>query len=118
MVLNVDFAPTFLDLAGVSVPKEMEGQSFLPILKDPEAPGRKAWLLEYWKYFPENFPSYVGVRTDTHKYIEYEKTLEPELFDLTTDPGELRNLHGTPAGQEMLPELKGKLDALKNGRGM
>ncbi len=117
MVLNVDFAPTFLDAAGVNVPEEMEGQSFLSILEDREAAGRKAWLLEYWKYFPENFPSYFGVRTETHKYIEYEKTLDPELFDLRTDPGEQNNLYGTPEGGKILPELKGMLQALKSGRG-
>jgi N-acetylglucosamine-6-sulfatase len=118
MILNVDFAPTFLDVGGVAVPEGMEGQSLLPVLEDRDAPGRQAWLLEYWKYFPENFPSYVGVRTDTHKYIEYEKTFEPELFDLTADPGELHNLHGTPAGQKILPRFKGMLEALKRGKGM
>jgi N-acetylglucosamine-6-sulfatase len=118
MVLNVDFAPTFLDIGGVAVPEEMEGQSLLPILEDRDARGRQAWLLEYWKYFPENFPSYVGVRTETHKYIEYEKTFEPDLFDLTADPGESRNLYGTPAGEKIFHELKGVLEALKSGRRM
>ena len=75
-------------------------------------------MLEYWKYFPENFPSYVGVRTDTHKYIEYEKTLDPELFDLRADPGESHNLTGTPAGEKILRELKGMLEALKSGERM
>jgi len=118
MVLNVDFAPTFLDVGGVTIPEGMEGQSLLPLLGDRDAPGREAWLLEYWKYFPENFPSYVGVRTDTHKYIEYEKTLAPELFDVRADPGELHNLAGTPAGERILPELKGMLEALKSGKEM
>jgi N-acetylglucosamine-6-sulfatase len=118
MVLNVDFAPTFLDVGGVDIPGGMEGQSLLRVLQGRDAPGRKAWLLEYWKYFPENFPSYVGVRTDTHKYIEYEKTLQPELFDLRTDPGELHNLAGTPAGEKILPQLKGMLGALKSGKRM
>ena len=116
MVLNLDFAPTLLDVAGVPVPSEMEGESLLPILKDGNRPGRKAWLLEYWKYYPENLPSYVGVRTDTHKFIEYEKTLEPELFDLTNDPGEENNFYGTPEGERILPALKGMLEALKSGK--
>jgi arylsulfatase A-like enzyme len=118
MVLNVDFAPTFLDVGGVTVPAEMEGKSLRPILADREAPGRKAWLLEYWKYFPENFPSYFGVRTETHKYIEYEKTLGPELFDLRADPGEQHNLYGTQKGKKALPELKGLLEDLKTGKGL
>ena len=116
MVLNIDFAPTMLDVAGVPVPEEMEGQSLIPILKSRNAVGRKAWLLEYWKYFPENFPSYTGVRTETHKYIEYEKTFEPELFDLVADPGEQNNLYGTHEGEEVVPELRGMLEALKTGK--
>ena len=115
---NIDFAPTFLEVGGVAVPESMEGQSLVPILENRDARGRQAWLLEYWKYFPENFPSYVGVRSDTHKYIEYEKTLEPELFDLRADPGESHNLTGTPAGEKILPELKGMLEALKRGERM
>ncbi len=112
MVLNIDFAPTFLDTAGLGVPEEMEGESFLPMLRDRGAAGRKAFLLEYWKYFPENFPSYLGVRTERYKYIEYEKTLGPELFDLRSDPQERSNLYGTPKGEKTLPELKGMLESL------
>jgi hypothetical protein len=96
----------------------MEGESLVPILRDENRPGRRGWLLEYWKYYPENLPSYVGVRTDTHKLIEYEKTLGPELFDLTKDPGEENNLYGTPEGKRILPGLKGMLEGLKAGRRM
>jgi len=113
MALTIDFAPTLLDVAGLPVPRHMEGTSLGPILRDAGVPGREAWLLEYWKYYPENFPSYVGVRTATHKYIEYEKTRKPELFDLSTDPGEERNLYGTPEGERILPELKEELQSLK-----
>ena len=116
MVLNLDIAPTLLDVAGVPVPRDMEGESLVPILKDGNSPGRRGWLLEYWKYYPENLPSYVGVRTDTHKYIEYEKSLEPELFDLTLDPKEETNLYGTPEGERILPALKGMLEDLKMGK--
>jgi hypothetical protein len=93
----------------------MDGESFVPILKDKDAPGRKAWLLEFWKYFPENTPSYTGVRTETHKYIEYEKALRPQLFDLVADPGERNNLYGTPEADSLLPGLKAAMDALKRG---
>jgi len=112
MALNIDIAPTLLDIAGAPVPSDMDGESFAPILKDQDAPGRKAWLLEFWKYFPENTPSYTGIRTETHKYIEYEKTLRPQLFDLVADPGERNNLYGTPEGDSLLPKLKSAMDAL------
>jgi N-acetylglucosamine-6-sulfatase len=113
MILNIDIAPTILDVAGVAIPRDMDGRSFAPFLREKDASGRDAWLLEFWKYYPENTPSYVGVRTRTHKYIEYEKTLKPELFDLTADPEEQNNLFGTPEGDQLLPGLKAALDALR-----
>jgi N-acetylglucosamine-6-sulfatase len=113
MVLTIDIGPTILDIAGVRVPADMDGESFLPMLESMDAPGRKAWLLEFWKYYPENTPTYVGVRTERHKYIEYQKTLRPQLFDLVADPREQKNLHGTPEGDQILPELKAMLEALR-----
>ena len=92
------------------------GDDYLIILRDGNRPGREGWLLEYWKYYPENLPSYVGVRTETHKFIEYAKTLGPELFDLTNDPAEEKNLYGTPEGEKVLPALKGMLEDLKAGK--
>ena len=115
MALNIDLAPTLLDIAGVPVPEHMEGKSLLPVLEDNHAPGRKAWLLEYWKYYPENFPTYEGVRTERYKYIEYEKTRKPDLFDLATDPHEQKNLYGTPEGERILPRVKSALESLKAG---
>ena len=115
MILNIDIAPSLLDIAGAPVPDDMDGESFVPYLVDGDASGREAWLLEYWKYYPENFPSYVGVRTQTHKYIEYEKTLKPQIFDLVADPKEQKNLYGTPEGDRLIPELKAMLEALRRG---
>jgi N-acetylglucosamine-6-sulfatase len=112
MVLNIDIAPALLDIAGVPIPADMNGESFIPFLIDGDAPGRKAWLIEFWKYYPENTPSYVGVRTEAHKYIEYEKTLRPQLFDLAADPREQHNLVGTPEGDKLIPELKSMLETL------
>jgi arylsulfatase A-like enzyme len=115
MVLNIDIAPTLLDIAKVPVPSDMDGESFLPILMDEHTAGRRAWLLEYWKYYPENTPSYFGVRTETHKYIEYEKTLKPKVFDLVADPEEQNNLYGTPEGDRLVPELKSLMNGLLKG---
>lgn len=113
MILNIDIAPTLLDIAGAPVPAEMDGESFAPILANMNAPGREAWLLEFWKYYPENTPSYVGVRTQAHKYVEYEKTIRPKLFDLTVDPKEQTNLIGTPEGDRLVPEFNNMLATLK-----
>jgi arylsulfatase A-like enzyme len=116
MVMNIDIAPTLLDFAGITVPPEMEGRSMRPLLENGNVPGRKAFMLEYWKYFPENFPTYIGVRTDSHKYIEYEKTLKPELFNLKRDPHEKINLYATREGDALLPGLKNMLVQLKSGK--
>lgn len=109
MVLNIDMAPTLLDLAGLDVSAAMDGQSLVPFLKDPEARGRENFLIEFWRYFPENTPSYTGIRTDRFKYIEFARGRSPWLFDLRSDPLEMHNLMGTPQGENILPQLKARL---------
>ena len=115
MVANIDLAPTLLEAAGVEVPESMEGRSFLPVLRSSAAPGRKAWLYEYYREFPYRVPAMHGVRTDTHIYIEYEGGRRPELYDVVKDPREKQNLIGTPEGDRLLPGLKGMLEDLKEG---
>ena len=96
MVLNIDMAPTLLEMAGLDVPATMDGQSLVPFLKDDQAPGRRDFLIEFWRYFPENTPSYTGIRTNRYKYIQFARGRSPWLFDILDDPGELNNLMGTP----------------------
>ncbi|RJP21298.1 MAG: DUF4976 domain-containing protein [Candidatus Abyssobacteria bacterium SURF_5] len=116
MALNIDLAPTLLDLAGVPVPAQMEGASLKPVLLERSAPGRKAWLYEYFKEFPYNVPEHFAVRTQTHIYVEYAGRHEPELYDIVKDPHQKRNLIGTADGQLLLPELKRMLEDLKRGK--
>ena len=104
--LNIDIAPTLLDIAGVPIPGDMDGQSLVSVLESRAAVGREAFLIEFWRYYPENTPSYVGVRTNRYKYIQYEKGRDPWLFDLHKDPKEMKNLHGTPAGDMILPRMR------------
>jgi arylsulfatase A-like enzyme len=113
MVLNIDIGPTLLDMAGLEVPADMDGQSLVPFLQDPRARGREAFFIEFWRYFPENTPSYTGIRTNRYKYIEFERGRSPWLFDLQNDPGELHNLMGSPQGEKILPDLKARLVKLK-----
>ena len=115
MVANIDLAPTLLEAAGVEVPKSMEGQSFLPVLRSADASGRKAWLYEYFKDFPYNVPGLHAVRTNTHIYIEYQGRRPPELYDLVRNPRQEQNLIGTAEGDRLRPELKGMLEDLKRG---
>ncbi len=106
MALNIDIAPTLLDIAGIPLPQDMDGQSLVPILTAPGTQGRESFLLEFWRYFPENTPSYSGVRTECYKYVEFEHGREPWLFDLQQDPGEQVNLYDTTEGKELVPALR------------
>ena len=115
IALNIDIAPTFLELAGVDPPDHVDGESLLPILRDGKAESREAFLMEFWRYYPENTPSYRGVRTQRYKYIEFEKGRDPWLFDIAEDPDELRTLYGTAEGNRVLPEVLKTLERLSGG---
>lgn len=115
MALNLDVAPTIMEMAGLPIPEKMEGQSLAPVLKDRNAPGRKAWLYEYFKDFPYNVPELKAVRTDRYKYVKYEGKRPDELFDLKNDPREKHNLMGTEEGKKVLPLLASMLDDLNKG---
>jgi arylsulfatase A-like enzyme len=111
MVLNIDLAPTFLDLAGVPVPAEMQGASWKALAAGQKpANWRQSFLAEY---FYENgggdTPTLVGVRTATAKLVKYPGHDEwTELFDLAVDPYELKNLAGDPA---VMAKLNAEFDA-------
>ena len=94
LVANIDLAPTFLDLAGVSIPATMQGRSLAPLLRG-EAPADWRGSI-YYRYYHapghHNTHAHYGVRTATHKLIHYWKQDAWELFDLERDPSELHNL--------------------------
>jgi N-acetylglucosamine-6-sulfatase len=110
MALNIDIAPTLMEMAGIPIPEDIDGESLVPILMDPESQGRDSFLLEFWRYFPENTPSYRGIRTERYKFIEFEQGREPWLFDLQEDPGEEINLYNKTEGKQILPELLNKME--------
>ena len=104
MVLNLDIAPTFLELAGVKIPEAIQGQSMVPFLKAQEPKTwRKDWLYEYYEYpGPHDVRKHRGVRTERYKLIHYyEAPEEFELYDLQNDPDEIHNLYGDPTHAEL-----------------
>jgi len=115
LALNIDVAPTLLALAGVEIPSEMQGMSLLPALRDPQAPGRRAFLVENTKEFPYTGPTYQGVRTARYLYVEFEGRHETTLHDVVSDPGQRRNLVHTSEGARVIPELRKMLAALRRG---
>jgi arylsulfatase A-like enzyme len=117
MVLNIDIAPTLLELAGAtsSNPGFIQGRSWVPLFKDPGAEFRKDWLYEYFEYPAEHsVRKHRGVRTDTWKLIHYyEAPEEFELYDLAKDPTEKDNLYGKPEVAEQTAKLKARLEELR-----
>lgn len=114
MVLNVDFAPTLLAAAGLSVPADMQGRSFLPLLQGTRP---KNWRSQmYYRYYHpghHNVAPHYGVRTRRYKLIYFNKLDQWELFDLQRDPRELRNVYADPAYGGIVKKLKTELYQLK-----
>lgn len=120
MILNIDIAPTLIELAGAEVPADMQGMSFVPLLKNENAEWRKSFMYEYFQesYAP-GFVTATGVRNKKYKYIEYPDMINDidELYDLENDPGEMINLINNPDHQTVRSEMKAELEKLKTETG-
>jgi arylsulfatase A-like enzyme len=114
-ILDIDIAPTILDLAGVPIPAQMEGKSMLPLAQAPDANFRKEWYYHYYEWVnPEGVRPHRGIRTDDFKLIHY--TMEPqefEMYDLKNDPGETRNLYGDPHYADQQQHLWNRMQELE-----
>ncbi|WP_044218176.1 sulfatase family protein [Flammeovirga pacifica] len=124
LTMNVDFAPTLLDYAGVDVPSDIQGKSFRTVLEDEDAEWRDAVYYHYYE-FPwwHHVRPHYGLRTDRYKLIHFYYNPEAakntwidedyELFDLENDPNELNNLYGKAGYEEITAQLKAKMDQLQ-----
>lgn len=113
MALNVDVAPTMLDLAGVSVPKAMQGRSLKPLLegKVPED-----WRTEFFyehHSVPDRIPPVEAVRTERYKYIRWiePNPITEEFYDLQSDPLEEHNLIADKNHAEIVAGFRAKWQA-------
>jgi arylsulfatase A-like enzyme len=102
----IDFAPTFLDIAGAPIPGDLQGVAITPLLRGEEKPLRDA--VYYHFHENSNVPEIMGVRTKTRKLAHYPtlKDVRWELFDLEKDPAEMNNVHDNPEYAESLREMK------------
>ena len=110
LTMNVDFAPTLLDMAGIKVPPEIQGKSIQPILiNDGKAPldWRKSVYYHYYEYPSWHMVKrHYGIRTERYKLIHfYNDVDEWEMYDLKQDPNELNNLYGKPEYNKIQKEL-------------
>jgi N-acetylglucosamine-6-sulfatase len=114
--LNIDLAPTLLELAGAPVPSNMQGRSLVPLLKGDKPKWRDSFLIEYYsdRVFPRMLQmGYKALRTGHWKYIHYlELEGMDELYDLKTDPYEMKNLIDQPGAQKALDEAKKEMERL------
>jgi arylsulfatase A-like enzyme len=116
LVMNLDFGPTFLDLAGVPIPKEMQGRSLAGWLLGEKPPDwRKAVYYHYYEYPAVHMVKrHYGIRTRQFKLIHFYHDIDAwEMYDLDTDPGEVRNVYPDPAYLDARRELTAELRKLQ-----
>jgi arylsulfatase A-like enzyme len=115
LVSNLDFAPTFLDMAGVTPPEAMQGESLVPLLKGERPTDWRTSF--YYRYYRESgghgVAGHDGVRTARHKLIYFHETKEWELYDLEQDPNELKSVYDSPEYATVRAALHDELDRLR-----
>ena len=119
VVANIDIAPTLLNIAGITIPSEMDGKSFLPLIMGESIPWRKHILYEYfWENNYPYTPTTFAVLTDRYKYIHYYGIWDiDELYDRLNDPDEINNLIYDPQHAGIVNQLKGELTELLRNTG-
>jgi arylsulfatase A-like enzyme len=110
MALNIDIAPTLLNLAGVSIPSQMQGRSLTPLMTGQSTSWRNSFLYEYFEEVryepPKAPPNILAVRTDTAKLIKWPGHPEwTELYNLKTDPYEMRNLYNVSSAATLKQQM-------------
>ncbi len=120
LVLNLDFAPTFLDFAGVQIPGDLQGASLKEVLKGESPDGwRQAIYYHYYEYpGAHGVKRHYGVRTHRYKLIHFYYDIDAwELYDLEKDPREMNNVYGDPEYAGVVQELKAELARLRRQYG-
>lgn len=116
LVQNIDYAPTFLDFAGVEIPAEIQGKSIKPLLAEEKNIEWRDGIYYHYYEFPNEHmvKKHYGIRTDRYKLIHfYDDIDEWELYDLEKDPTEMNNLIHSSEHAEIIAELKIKLNELQ-----
>jgi arylsulfatase A-like enzyme len=119
IVLNLDFAQTLLDAAGIGQPADMQGRSLVPLMKGQSPSDWREAMYYHYTDHPavHNVHRHFGVRTDRYKLIHYYQLGEWELFDLERDPRELRSVHDDSNYADVRKQLEQKLIELQQQYG-
>lgn len=116
LVQNIDYAPTFLELAGVSIPEDIQGESFLPLLKGEKPENwRKSLYYHYYEHPSEHHVKrHYGVSTDRYRLIHFYYDIDNwELYDIEKDPSELNNIYNDPNYSEVKNQMHSELERLQ-----
>jgi arylsulfatase A-like enzyme len=114
MVQNLDFAETILDMAGLPIPTDMQGKSFVPLLKGKQTGNlHDALYYHFYENQEHKVAKHIGVRTDRYKLIYFYENKEWELYDLEKDEAEMNNLYDNPAYAKVQAMMKEKLKEVK-----
>ena len=112
LVQNIDYAPTFLDLAGVEIPEDIQGVSLVPLLKGEQPQEWRDCLYYHFHEYPAEHAvkRHYGVRSDRYKLIHFYNDIDVwELYDLQEDPTEMNNIYGKPGTENITKEMMEKL---------
>ena len=120
LIQNIDYAPTFLEMAGAPVPNDMQGRSLLPLLKGKSPDNWRDSIYYHYYEYPSvhMIPRHYGIRTQRYKLMHfYQFGDEWELYDLKTDPDELNNIYGKPEHAKLQSRIKNRLTKLQSHYG-
>ena len=117
ITLNIDMAPTLLDFAGLSIPEDMQGESFKGLLLDHDNAAKDWRKSMYYQYFEypkwHRVQPHYGIRTERYKLIHFYYDIDVwEFYDLQKDPKELVNCYNNPEYKDIISELHTRLDEM------
>ena len=115
LVQNLDYAETFLDIAGTDIPADMQGASLVPLLKGEQPNDWRTSIYYHYYEYPSvhMVPRHYGVRSDRYKLMRFYQFDEWEFYDLEKDPDELQNEYNNPAYAAQIAEMKTELERLR-----
>lgn len=113
LIQNIDYAPTFLEMAGLDAPAEVQGESIVPIMKGNAKNWRQSIYYSYYEFGEHAVPQHFGVRTHTHKLMYFPRTDEWNLFDLVRDPSEMKSVYSDPDYQKSRESLTAEYHRLR-----
>lgn len=112
-VMNLDIAPTVLQAAGIAVPNDMQGKSFLPMVRNKKLKGRNAMYYHYYENGEHAVSPHFGIQTERYKLIRFYKRVNGwELYDLKKDKKEMSNLYGQKGYEAITAGLQKQLNDL------